>query len=263
MKARSTILLLYIAWLIAAVVLVFAAAEKQPDSFYTLLRWICCVVFVYSAVTSFQMRRLLWVCIFVVLAALFNPIFPAPLDRSLWIVADWFSIGAMIIAAFIFRKGSSHMKRIISYLVITVAVASFAFGQSVTPKESADSSSEQEVRQTIEKYRAALLRRDTPALERIWTDDYFFVNAAGEMLTKAQRLANLKSGATTLESINEEEELKVRVHQNTAVATSRVTIKGQYGGQPTSGQYRSIHVWVKGPTGWQLVANQLTPLAAK
>jgi hypothetical protein len=47
----------------------------------------------------------LWVCIFVVLAALFNPIFPAPLDRSLWIVADWFSIGAMIIAAFIFRKG--------------------------------------------------------------------------------------------------------------------------------------------------------------
>jgi hypothetical protein len=87
------------------VVLVFAAAEKQPDSFYTLLRWICCVVFVYSAVISFQMRSLLWVCIFVVLAALFNPIFPAPLDRSLWIVADWFSIGAMIIAAFIFRKG--------------------------------------------------------------------------------------------------------------------------------------------------------------
>jgi Domain of unknown function (DUF4440) len=83
------------------------------------------------------------------------------------------------------------MKRIISYLVITVAVASFAFGQSVTPNESADSSSEQEVRQTIEKYRAALLRRDTPALERIWTDDYFFVNAAGEMLTKAQRLAIL------------------------------------------------------------------------
>jgi hypothetical protein len=105
MKARSTILLLYIAWLIAVVVLVFAAAEKQPDSFYTLLRWICCVVFVYSVVISFQMRRLLWVCIFVVLAALFNPIFPAPLDRSLWIVADWFSIGAMIIAAFIFRKG--------------------------------------------------------------------------------------------------------------------------------------------------------------
>ena len=106
MKAKSTILLLYIAWLIAAVMLVFAAVEKQPDSFYTLLRWVCCAVFAYSAVVSFQMKRMLWLWIFAALAALFNPIFPAPLDRSLWIVVDWFSIGAMVIAAFVFRKVS-------------------------------------------------------------------------------------------------------------------------------------------------------------
>ena len=106
MKARNTILLLYIAWLIAAVMLVFAAAEKQPDSFYTLLRWICCAVFAYSAVASFQMKRMLWLGIFVVLVALFNPIFPLGLDRTQWIVADWFSIGAMVIAAFVFWKVS-------------------------------------------------------------------------------------------------------------------------------------------------------------
>jgi len=104
MKAKSTILLLYIAWLIAAVMLVFAAAAKQPDSFYTLLRWICCAVFAYSAVASFQMKRMLWLWIFVVLAALFNPIFPLPLDRTQWIVADWFAIGAVVFAAFIFWK---------------------------------------------------------------------------------------------------------------------------------------------------------------
>ena len=106
MKARSTIFLLYIAWIIAAAMLVFAAAEKQPDSFYTLLRWICCTVFAYSAVVSFQMKRLLWLCIFGVLAVLFNPIFPLGLDRNSWIVADGLSIGAMITAAFVFWKGS-------------------------------------------------------------------------------------------------------------------------------------------------------------
>ena len=106
MKAKSTILLLYIAWLIAAVMLVFAAAEKQPDSFYTLLRWICCAVFAYSAVISFQMKRLLCLWIFAVLAALFNPIFLSLRDRSLWIAADWLAIGAMVIAAFVFRKAS-------------------------------------------------------------------------------------------------------------------------------------------------------------
>ena len=104
MKAKSTILLLYIAWVIAAVMLVFAAAAKQPDSFYTLLRWVCCAVFAYSAVISFQMKRVLWLCIFAALAALFNPIFPAHLDRSLWIVIDWIAIGAVVFAAFIFWK---------------------------------------------------------------------------------------------------------------------------------------------------------------
>ena len=106
MKSKSTILLLYIAWLIAAVMLVFAAAEKQPDSFYILLRWICCAVFAYSAVISFQMKRLLCLWIFAVLAALFNPIFLSLRDRSLWIAADWLAIGAMVIAAFVLRKAS-------------------------------------------------------------------------------------------------------------------------------------------------------------
>ena len=106
MKAKSTILLLYIAWLIAAVMLVFAAVEKQPDSFYTLLRWVCCAVFAYSAFTSFQMKRLLWLCIFGVLAVLFNPIFPLGLDRTQWIAADWFAIGAVVIAALVFWKVS-------------------------------------------------------------------------------------------------------------------------------------------------------------
>ena len=155
------------------------------------------------------------------------------------------------------------MKRGIPHLAITMALLSFAFGQSPTQQESQDNKSEQEVRQTIEKYRTALLQRDIPTLEKIWADDYIFVNALGKVMTKAQRLANAKSGATTLDSINEEENITVRVYQNSAVATSRVMIKGKYGGQPTSGQYRSTHVWVKGPEGWQLVSNQLTPLPRK
>jgi len=154
------------------------------------------------------------------------------------------------------------MKRCIPHFAITMALLSFASGQSATRQESQNTKSE-EVRKAIEKYRTALLQRDIPALEKIWADDYVFVNASGDLLTKAQRLANVKSGATTLDSIKEEEEIIVRVYQNSAVATSRVTIKGQYGGQSTSGQYRSTHVWVKGSTGWQLVSNQLTTLATK
>jgi ketosteroid isomerase-like protein len=115
----------------------------------------------------------------------------------------------------------------------------------------------------IEKYRTAILQRDVATLEKIWADDYVFVNAAGGVLTKTDRLANVKSGATTLDSINQEENVTVRVYQSSAVATSRVTLKGQYSGEPISGEYRSTLVWVKGPGGWQFVSNQLTALKHK
>ena len=153
------------------------------------------------------------------------------------------------------------MKYIIYVAILTVALLSFGRQQSVA--QGANAAAEQEVRQTIKKYRTALLQRDAAALERIWADDYTFTNGAGETHSKAERLANLKSGATSLDSISEEEDMKVRVHGNVAVATGRLTIKGQYSGKQTSGQYRSIHVWVKGAAGWQLVANQLTPVAAQ
>ncbi|PYL65666.1 MAG: hypothetical protein DMF25_02890 [Verrucomicrobia bacterium] len=153
------------------------------------------------------------------------------------------------------------MKHIIYVAILAVVLLSFGRQQSVA--QGADAAAEREVRQTIEKYRTALIEHDAAALEQIWADDYTFTNGAGETHSKADRLAHLKSGATSLDSIREEEDMKVRIHGNVAVATSRVTIKGQYSGKQTSGQYRSIHVWVKGAAGWQLVANQLTPVAAE
>lgn len=154
------------------------------------------------------------------------------------------------------------MKRFISHLAVNMTLLSFAFGQSPSAQQPANTS-EQEVRQMIEKYRTAILQRDVAALEKIWADDYVFVNAAGDVLTKTERLANIKSGATTLDSINQEENVTVRVYQNSAVATSRLTLKGQFSGQAINGEYRSTLVWVKGPGGWQLVSNQLTALKPK
>jgi ketosteroid isomerase-like protein len=153
------------------------------------------------------------------------------------------------------------MRHIIYIAILTVALLAFGRQQSVA--QGADTAVEQEVRQTIKKYRTALLQKDAAALKQIWADDYTFTNGRGETHTKAERLAHLESGATSLDSISETEDMKVRIHGNVAVVTSRVTIKGQYSGKQTSGQYRSIHVWVRGAAGWQLIANQLTPVAAE
>ena len=151
------------------------------------------------------------------------------------------------------------MKQIVYIAVLSMALLTFPGVQPVA--RGADTAAEKEIRDMMEKYRTALLKRDAATLEKIWSDDYMFTNGAGETVSKAQRLVNLESGATSLGSINADQDSKVRIYGNAAVHTSQVTIEGQYSGKQAGGQYRSILVWIKGPAGWQLVANQLTPLA--
>ena len=91
-----------------------------------------------------------------------------------------------------------------------------------------------------------------------------FINGAGAILTKAQRLANLDSRATSFDTITLGGDIKVRVYGNdAAISTSRVTIKGKYSGKSVNGDFQSMTVWVKTSGDWQLVANQVTPITGK
>ncbi len=152
------------------------------------------------------------------------------------------------------------MKPLLLAALISFVALPLALTQ--TPSSADNKTAEQEVRAAIEQYRTALMKRDTAALERIWADDYTFVNASGAVLTKAERLANAKSGATNLGTIESDPNMKIRVYGgDVAIAISRVTIKGQYSGKATSGQFQSSIVFAKTPSGWQLVCNQITPVA--
>src|SRR5438874_10580180 len=118
------------------------------------------------------------------------------------------------------------MKHLFLVSLISLTAVSFAFGQTSTSSDT--KAAEQEVKQMSDQYTAALTKRDTAALERIWADDYTFINATGAVLTKAERLANAKSGATNLGTIESDPNMKIRVYGgDVAIAISRVTIKGR------------------------------------
>ena len=153
------------------------------------------------------------------------------------------------------------MKRCIRYLPIVVFLLLATFVESADRQQKSES--KREVWEALENYETAFMKRDVVALEKIWADDSVFVNASGEALTKEQNLANIKSGATELDTMIEEDGMMVRVYQNSAVTTTPVTIKGQYSGKHVNGLYRSTLFWVKGPAGWQLVCDQLTALPPK
>jgi ketosteroid isomerase-like protein len=133
-------------------------------------------------------------------------------------------------------------------------------GQPSGEKVGMSGNAEQEVTQLTDQYIAALKGKDAAALERIWADDLTFINPGGAMLTKAQRLADIQSGANRFDSL-EVSDRTVRVYGDTAVMTSLTTMKGQYGGQDASGQYRVTNVFARRGGGWQIVSLQMTPIA--
>jgi ketosteroid isomerase-like protein len=112
----------------------------------------------------------------------------------------------------------------------------------------------------IRGYREALVQKDVAKLETIWSDDYTFVNGHGRLLTKADRIADIKSGHSSLDSVRHEDTPTVTVHGNTVLVLSHVTLVGKYSGREVSGEFRSLHVWLKNDGRWQLVFNQLTPM---
>ncbi|HEY6192129.1 MAG TPA: nuclear transport factor 2 family protein [Bacteroidota bacterium] len=154
------------------------------------------------------------------------------------------------------------MRHVVMLLSFVVLLSPNLFSQTKTPKVVGDSASVKEVMERIATYRVALIQKDVKKLDSIWGDEYLFTNASGVLVTKAERIANLKSGATALDSIvPNEDQVHVRVYGNVAVVKSHVFLKGQYSGQSTADNFRSMHVWVKRKGSWQLVANQLTRVA--
>ena len=163
------------------------------------------------------------------------------------------------------------MKKLFGVMLITFVALSASLGQTQTTEKKVEkvqpkaekvstSNAELEVSQLADQYIAALKDKDMKALESIWGDDLTFINPGGVVLTKAQRLADIQSGANRFDSL-EASDRTVRVYGDVAVMTSLTTMKGQYGGQEASGQYRVTNVFAKRAGAWQIVSLQMTPIA--
>lgn len=66
-----------------------------PYGYYTLLRLVVCVAFVWSALDLFQRELIGWAVAAGVVALLYNPVIPVYLDRELWMVVNIVTAGVM------------------------------------------------------------------------------------------------------------------------------------------------------------------------
>jgi len=154
------------------------------------------------------------------------------------------------------------MKGILATIVLVLAVSCQAFAQAKPAAPAKSASVEQELIKLENDWNNALVKRDVAALARIEADDHTYVDLEGTVVTKAEELANLKSGEDAYTSAVGDE-WKVRVYGDAAVVFSRWTIKEQYKGKDVSGQYRTIDTWIKKAGRWQCVASAGTEITKK
>ena len=129
---------------------------------------------------------------------------------------------------------------------------------------SSDKATIEAGRASIRRYDEALRRSDTAAVARVWAAEYTFINPRGELLTRADRLANLRAGRTAFDSLAPvltEERIRTYGDKDVvAVHTTLLSIGGRYSGRTERGQYRATAIWVRRDGRWQQVASQLTPV---
>lgn len=142
--------------------------------------------------------------------------------------------------------------------VITVILLSSALVSAQSPQQKA--AIEKEIRSLDLAHADAVLRGDSAALDKLWTED-FRVNNPFNEVDKADRI---RSGAVTYSSFVREPEA-VLIHGNTVIVMGRETVVPK-GTSPDAGQTikrRYTNIWMKRQGKWRLVARHASVICTK
>jgi ketosteroid isomerase-like protein len=111
-----------------------------------------------------------------------------------------------------------------------------------------------EIDQLEDHWRDAILNRNVVAMDALLASDYMAITANGTLQSKDEALANLRSGALHIKSL-EITDRKVRFYGATALVTSRAEVSGSTPEGDLNGSFRYTRVYVRDPSGvWRIVS---------
>lgn len=129
-----------------------------------------------------------------------------------------------------------------------------AFAQPGGMHRAQKHESRHEIDQMEEQWRGAMLKSDTATLGSLLADDYIAITPNGDLQSKEQALASLRSGATHFSSIQISDR-RVRFYGTTALVTSRAEVSGTSASGAFSGSFRYTRVYARDAQGnWKIVS---------
>jgi ketosteroid isomerase-like protein len=106
------------------------------------------------------------------------------------------------------------------------------------------------------------LAGDAAALEKLLAPDYVYTNQDGEMASRAEMVAGIKSGTTKYDTFTVGD-MKAHVYGDAAVVTGKGSLKGKENGKPIDEVIRFTDTWVKQGSQWLCAATQVTRVPKK
>jgi ketosteroid isomerase-like protein len=114
-----------------------------------------------------------------------------------------------------------------------------------------------EIRALEVAHNAAIARGEVSVIEKMTSDDFTFVTPRGLLVTKAEMLKGLASGAFNYE-YRQIYDLKIRVYGDAVVVTGLSVHTVQENGKDCSDTYRYTRVYIREKGHWISVAWQTT-----
>ena len=151
------------------------------------------------------------------------------------------------------------MKRILA--IGLVVLTAFAVGSYAAEKKKM-SADEEALTKIENEWGEAMVKLDFATFDRIVSPDWLLSTPDGGHQTKAEAVADLKSGKIKFESFKVDE-LKIRIYGNAAVVFGLTTEKMSVNGQPMNGQNRFTDTFIKRDGRWQCVATHVTAVPKK
>lgn len=143
-------------------------------------------------------------------------------------------------------------------LLVALTVAGLAPARGQEAAKGGDT--EKALKVVEDEWGAAIVKRDGAAMNRILTDDYTLTTPEGRLATKAQILKSLQAPtdpAFVIKGVGLEA-MKTRVFGDTAVVSSRFTLKVLADGRTVETPFRHTDVFVKRQGGWRCVTRHAT-----
>jgi ketosteroid isomerase-like protein len=137
--------------------------------------------------------------------------------------------------------------------VIVVAIIG-----AVLPALAQNGGAEQEIRAMEKLWNESRVRADVAALDRLLADGWTVTHGDGTINTKAEYLADLKSGARKFFADVKQDDFTVRLYGDTAVAAGLSDSKVEYKGKPSGGALRFTRVYVKRDGRWSMIVSHAT-----